>query len=584
MATQLSPPRRLPGGSPGGTGEAPVVDGRRWWVLVVLCTSLLIVSLDNTILNVALPSIARSFHASSSELQWIVDAYAVVFAGLLLVVGSVGDHVGRKRVLLAGLAVFAAGSALSAFSVSPDRLIAARAFMGIGGAAIMPSTLSILTNVFTAEQDRARAIGIWSGTTGIGIAVGPIVGGWLLSHFWWGSVFLVNVPIAAAGALAALFVVPDSKDPAARRPDPVGGVLSTVGMGSLLWGIIEAPSRGWSSVPVLGAVGGAIVVLGLFVAWERRSSHAMLDLSFFRFPRFSAAIGAMSFVIFALMGGLFLLTQYLQFSLGYSPFAAGIRVGPVALVILVVAPLSSVLVRFLGTKPVVSAGMATIAVGMALLSRTTVAGDYRSALPALLLLGVGTGLAFAPTTESVMGSVPKERTGVASGTNGTALQLGGALGVGVLGSLLATRYAVRLDTVLAHQHVPGSVLHVIDGSLGGALTVAHMVGGARGAALAAVSRQAFVSGMDLAMVVGSVAVGVGALLVLALLPTRSQSRPVPGPVVSAAEQEAPEDRVSRPGPARDTGRGLRRRPARPRPTWRRAWPTRRRPRPRHIAR
>jgi hypothetical protein len=272
---------------------------------------------------------------------------------------------------------------------------------------------------------------------------------------------------------------------------------------------------------VIGAISGAVLVLAVFVLWERRSTHAMLDLTFFRSRRFSAAIGAMSFVIFALMGALFLLTQYLQFSLGYSPFAAGLRVGPVALVILVVAPLSAVAVRLVGTKPVVGTGMALIALGMALLSRTTVAGDYGNALPALLLLGIGTGLAFAPSTESVMGSVPRQRTGVGSGTNGTALQLGGALGVGILGSLLASRYQGRLAAALAHTPVPTSILHLIDGSLAGALTVAQRVGGSRGAALASVSRHAFVSGMDLAMVVGAVAVALGATLVLAFLPNRS---------------------------------------------------------------
>jgi len=488
---------------------------------VVLCTSLLIVSLDNTILNVALPSIVRDFHASSSDLQWIVDSYAVLFAGLMLVLGSVGDHVGRKRVFMAGLVVFATGSALSAFSGSPHWLIASRALMGVGGAAIMPSTLSILTNVFTQERDRARAIGIWSGTTGIGIAVGPIAGGWLLAHFWWGSVFLINVPIALAGAVAAFWLVPESKDATAKRPDPVGGVLSTVGTGLLLWGIIEAPNQTWSSPRVLGALALAVVVLTSFVLWERRSTHPMLDLSFFRSRRFSAAIGSMSFVMFALMGALFLLTQYLQFSLGYSPFAAGLRVGPVALVILVVAPLSSLLVRGVGTKAIVASGMATIAVGMGLLSRTTTAGSYGAALPALLLLGIGTGLAFAPSTESVMGSVPREKTGMGSATNGTALQLGGALGVGVLGSLLASRYQGRLDPVLAHQAVPAPALRLIDSSLGGALAVAQRVGGAQGAALAGLARRAFVNGMDLAMVVGAVVVTVAAALVLAFLPSRS---------------------------------------------------------------
>jgi len=498
---------------------------RRWATLAVLCVSLLVVSLDNTILNVALPDIVRSLRASSSELQWIVDAYAIVFAGLLLALGSLGDRIGRKRVFVGGLAVFAMGSAASAFSGSPDTLIASRAFMGIGGAAIMPSTLSIITNVFSEDQERGRAIGIWSGTTGIGVSVGPIAGGWLLSHFWWGSVFLVNVPIAITGLVASIWLVPDSKNPHARRPDPLGVVLSVFGMGSLLWAIIEAPNRSWSSPLVVGALCGAAALLTCFVLWERHSDHAMLDLSFFGSRRFSAAIGSMSLVIFSLFGGLFLLTQYLQFSLGYSALQAGLRVGPIALTILFVAPASMFLVRRLGTKLVVFSGMSAIACGFGILSRTTLAGTYMDALPGLFLLGVGTGLALAPTTDAIMGSLPRERTGVGSATNGTALQLGGALGVGVLGSLLAARYRGILHPVLAHQAIPSSVASLINGSLGGALAVAAHAG-AQGAALARIARHAFVSGMDLAVVAAAIVVGIGALVAIALLPSRPEARSV----------------------------------------------------------
>jgi EmrB/QacA subfamily drug resistance transporter len=512
--------------------EGPAVDApialrtprRRWPILAVLCVSLLLVSLDNTILNVALPQIVRSMHATSSQLQWIVDAYAVVFAGLLLVMGSTGDRIGRKWVFEAGLVVFATGSALSAFSGTPDRLIAARALMGVGAAAIMPSTLSILTNVFTAPGDRARAIGIWSGTTGLGVAIGPIVGGWLLAHYWWGSVFLVNVPIAAVGLIATTLLVPNSKNPHTKRPDPLGAGLSIAGLGILLWGIIEAPTRSWTSPVVLAAIGAGVAVLGGFVAWERHCDHPMLELAFFRSRRFSVAMGAMAMVIFALMGALFLLTQYLQFSLGYTPLETGVRVAPIAVVLLVFAPLSTVLVRKFGTKPVVFTGMGTIAVGFGLLSQTTVAGSYLDALPALVCLGVGTGLAFAPCTESVMGSLPPEQAGVGSGTNSAALQIGGAMGVAVLGSLLNTRYQDRLTPLLAHQHVPPAIAHLITGSLGGALAVAQHVGGALGGALAAVARLAFVSGMGLALVVGSVVVSASALVVLALLPNRAERR------------------------------------------------------------
>ena len=498
---------------------------RRWPVLAVLCVSLLLVSLDNTILNVALPEIVRAMRATSSQLQWIVDAYAVVFAGLLLVFGSTGDRVGRKWVFLAGLIVFGSGSALSAFSGSPHRLIAARAVMGIGAAAIMPSTLSILTNVFTTASDRARAIGIWSGTTGLGVAIGPIVGGWLLAHYWWGSVFLVNVPIAAIGLVAAAWVVPNSKNPHAKRPDPLGAVLSTAGMGLLLWGIIEAPNKSWVAPEVLGTIMAGVAVLAGFVAWEHRSDHPMLELTFFRSRRFSVAMASMGMVIFALMGALFLLTQYLQFSLGYSALETGVRVGPIALLLLVFAPLSPLLVRKVGTKPVVFSGMGIIAAGLALLSRTTVHGSYLDAIPALVCLGVGTGLAFAPCTESVMGSLPPEQAGAGSGTNSSALQVGGAMGVAVLGSLLNTRYQDRIEPVLVHHAVPVPVAHLITGSLGGALAVAQAVGGALGSALAAVARLAFVSGMDLALTVGAAVVGMSALVTLVLLPNRADSRP-----------------------------------------------------------
>lgn len=494
---------------------------RRRAVLAVLCVSLLIVSLDNTILNVALPVMVRTMHASSTQLQWIVDAYAIVFAGLLLVAGSLGDRWGRKWIFVTGLALFAAGSAAAAFSGTPDRLIAARAFMGIGAAAIMPSTLSILANVFTAEHDRARAIGIWSGTTGLGVAVGPVVGGWLLAHYWWGSVFLVNVPIAALGLVATLWLVPNSKNPMSKRPDPIGSGLSVVGMALLLWGIIESSNRSWSSPLVIGAVVAAVVVLTVFARWELRSTHPMLELSFFRSRRFSAAVGAMGLVIFALMGGLFLLTQYLQFSLGYTPLQTGLRIAPIAAVLLVVAPLSSLIVRFLGTKPVVGTGMALIAVGLALLSRVTVHGTYLEALPAFLCMGLGVGLAFAPCTESVMGSLPPEQAGVGSATNGASLQVGGALGVAVLGSLLNTRYQSHMAPVLAHYPIPKPILSLITGSLGGALGVAHSVGGTLGASLATFARVSFISGMDLAVTAGAAVVGVAAVVVVFVLPSRS---------------------------------------------------------------
>ncbi len=510
----------------------------RWPVLAVLCVSLLVVSLDNTILNVAIPDIVRSLRAASSDLQWAIDAYSVVFAGLLLVLGNVGDRLGRKWVLAAGIVVFGLGSSASAFSGSPDRLIAARAFMGIGAAAIMPATLSILTNVYVDLEERSRAIGIWSATTGLGVAVGPVLGGWLLAHFWWGSVFLVNVPICVLGLVLVLAIVPNSRDERAMRPDVVGAVLSTGGMGVLLWGIIEAPTRTWTSPLVLGAVVAGAGVLLAFVLWERRSDHPMLELAFFRSRRFSTAIVGMALVIFALTGGLFLFTQYLQFLLGYSALATGLRIAPIAAILLVAAPASIALDRRFGTKPVVFAGMGLVAASFLLLSSTTVHGGYGNALPAFMMMGAGAGLAFAPCTAAVMGSVSLERAGVGSATNSAALQLGGATGVAVLGSLLNARYQGHLGALLAHRAVPHDVLQLVLGSLGGALTVAQQAGGHLGTELALGARQAFVDGMDLAVVAAAGVVAAASVVVLWLLPNRP-----PDGGATPRPADAPEDQI-----------------------------------------
>jgi len=506
---------------------------RRWVILSVLCVTLLLISLDNTILNVALPSIVRSLHATSSELQWIVDAYAVVFGGLLLTMGALGDRVGRKWVFMGGLVVFGGGSALAAWSPSPDRLIIARVVMGIGAAALMPCTLSILTNVFVSDRDRGRAIGIWSGTAGLGVAIGPILGGFLLVHYWWGSVFLINVPIAAVGLVATAFVIPNSKNPTAKRSDPVGAVLSIVGLGLLLWGIIEAPTQTWTSARIVGAFIAAPIILVLFVLWERRSDHPMLPMRFFRNRRYSAAIASLGLVLFALLGMFFLMTQYFQFVLGFDPLKTGLAIGPIALVLLVVAPLSVLIVRRLGTKIVVSSGLLLIAVGLGFLSETTVDSTYGDALPLFLLMGAGVGLALAPSTDSIMGSLPKDQAGVGSATSDTSMQIGGALGVGVLGTALAIRYRNFMTPLLAHRAIPASVNQLILGSIGGALAVAQHAPGNTGEALAQASRRAFISGMDLALIIAAVIVGVAGAVVLIALPSRpvSETHLEPPPVL-----------------------------------------------------
>ncbi|HUK68033.1 MAG TPA: MFS transporter [Streptosporangiaceae bacterium] len=544
-----------------GTREAPAPwtgesgqSRRRWLALAVLCVSLLIVNLDNTVLNVALPTLVRDLNATSSQLQWIVDSYALVFAGLLLVAGSLADRVGRKRTFMAGLIAFASASAWAAFSGSVPMLIAARASMGIGAALMMPSTLAIITDMFRDHHERQRAIGIWSGTSGLGIALGPIVGGLLLAHFWWGSVFLINVPIALAGLLCALPLVPDSRNDAALRPDLAGGLLSIVGLGLVLWSIIEAPVHGWASVQVVSAGIAGLVVLGAFAAWERATSHPMLNLRFFLRKRFSAAISSVGLVMFGLLGSLFILTQFLQFDLGYTALQAGIRVLPAAGMIAVIAPLSIVFVRAAGTKLTVAAGLLSIAVGLWQISGASVTSTYLDTLAGVILLGVGAGLAIPAATESVMGSLPRSDTGVGSATNGVFMQVGAALGVAVIGSLLATRYRDAMKAGLAPFRVPHVTDSTILGSIGGAQGVAAHLGGAAGALLGQLARAAFISGMDLGLRTGAAAALAGCALALAALPARPPADPVPA-APPAGGGTLP--RADAPGgrPARDHGPG-----------------------------
>jgi EmrB/QacA subfamily drug resistance transporter len=340
--------------------DPEVVHHRRWLTLAVLCGCLFVIVLDNSILNVAIPTLARSkgeggLGASASELQWIVDSYTLVFAGLLLTAGSLGDRFGRYRMLTIGLVIFGIGSGLSAFSGSSGWLTMTRGLMGVGGAAIMPATLSILTNVFTEPRERGKAIGIWAGCAGLA-GFGPIIGGTLLAHYWWGSVFLINLPVVLAGIVAAAFLVPDSRDPSTPRLDPLGALLSIVSLGSILWAVIEGPSHGWTSASVLTGMGVGALLLVAFFVWELTYSSPMLDMHFFKDPRFSAASGAIMLTFFALFGMLFVLTQYLQLVLGFSAVKAGVILIPQALVLMICAPLSSLLTRRWGNKLVVAGG------------------------------------------------------------------------------------------------------------------------------------------------------------------------------------------------------------------------------------
>jgi EmrB/QacA subfamily drug resistance transporter len=502
------------------TAPAAQPDPRRWWTLVVLCLSLLVIGLDNTILNVALPTLGRDLGASASQLQWIVDAYMLVFAGVLLSAGALGDRFGRRRALRLGLVIFGLGSALSAMATSSGMLIATRALMGVGGAFIMPSTLSILTAVFPANE-RPRAIGIWAGVSGLGIAIGPLTGGWLLEHGSWSLVFLVNLPFVAAALTAAHWLVPESRDPASPRLDLGGFALSFAGLTALVWGIIEAGgARGWGDPAVLAAFGFAAVVLAAFAAWELRVREPMLDVRLFRNRRFSAASAAISLAFFALFGMIFFLTQYLQSVLGYTALESGVRVMPVALGLIVGGPLSARLAQRFGAKLVVAAGLGLVSAALALLVATQVDSGYGLIAATLALLGVGIGMAMAPATESVMGALPAAKAGVGSAVNDTTRTTGGALGVAILGSLLSTGYRADMEAVT--QGLPAGARAAARDSLGGALTVAHQVGGATGARLADAAQAAFVNGMHAAALVAALIAAAGAVVALVALPARER--------------------------------------------------------------
>ena len=511
----------------------------RWWTLGVLCLSLLIVVIDNTIVNVALPTLSAELNASTSELQWIVDAYTLVFAALLLALGHVGDRYGRKLALQLGLVLFAATSLLAALATTSGQLIGARALMGIGAALVFPATLAILVNVFTDTRERAAAIGIWSACTGLAVALGPVTGGYLLEHFDWGAIFLVNLPVAAVAILAGWLLVPSSRDPEAGRMDWLGLVLSALGIGLVVWAIIEAPHLGWTSAAVVaGGLLGAALLAG-FVAWERRLVHPLLDVRLFRNARFSAASVSVAAAFFALFGFIFLITQYLQLVQGYSPLEAGLRTLPFAIATGVTSPLSIVAMHRWGSKLVVTAGLAVMAVGFVLASRLEVDTPYLGlTLVSMVTIAIGLGLTTGPATESIMGALPADRAGVGSAVNDTTRELGGTLGVAVVGSAFASLYGAALVDALSRSGLPAQTIAAAEESMAAALAVAGQLPLALATDVTTAARDAFIVGLSAGSLVAAGVAAAGAVAAALWLPAR-QSRirqdPVPtGPEPAAA--------------------------------------------------
>ena len=499
--------------------NSPLAHERRWWTLAVLCLSLTVISIDNTILNVALPSIVESLSARGSELQLLIDGYTIVFACLLLTAGSLGDKLGRKGILTIGLALFGMFSALAAFSQSADMLIVARALMGIGGACIYPSTLSILTNTFH-DRERGRAIGIWAGVSGLGVAIGPLAGGLLVEHFWWGSVFLVNVPICALAIVAGHFLVPTTERDPEHALDPIGAILSIVSLMALLFAIIEVPDRGISDPTVLISFVVGLVFLAGFAWWETHYEHPMLDLHFFQNPRFSAASATITLTFFALYGSTFLLTQYFQFVLEYSPLKAGALTAPVAVGIMVTAPQAPKLVERIGTKLVVVTGLSIVATGLLMYSVEPVMASLIGGGAVRLLFGIGMGLVIAPATESIMGSLPKAKAGVGSAVNDTTRQTGGALGVAIIGSVFAATYH---HVIKVPAGLPAGAVPMVHDSIGAALDAVTRfdLPAAIGASVHDAASDAFFRGMQVAAWGGTAVVVCAAIVAFRYLPARA---------------------------------------------------------------
>lgn len=493
---------------------------KRWWALGVLILSLFVISLDNTVMNVALPTLVRELGASSSQLQWIVDAYTLVFAGLLLTMGSLGDRFGRKGALQLGLLIFGTGSVIGAFSQTAGQLIATRALMGVGGALLMPATLSILTNIFPAEE-RARAIAIWAGIASLGFGIGPAVGGLMLDRFWWGSVLLVNAPVVVLALVLGRALIPTSKDPSAPKVDLVGAGLSVAGLSALLYGIIEGPRNGWADAVTVGWLAAGLAILGVFVAWELRREQPMLNVRFFRNPRFTAASTSVTLVFFAIAGTMFFLTQYLQFMLGYTPLQAGLRIIPIALAAAAGAPVGATMAKRLGTRVAVFAGLLVTASAFVVMATVNETSGYGIVLLAGVIGGFGNGIAVTPATDSIMGSLPREKAGVGSAVNDTTREVGGALGVAILGSLLSSVFSSGMADAV--RGLPAQAAEIARDGIGGALAVAQQVGGTPGRAIVDAAKTAFVDSAGVTMLVAAVVAVLGSLVALVWLPARERA-------------------------------------------------------------
>ena len=506
----------------GGAGD------RRWATLAVTCFATYVVLVEGSIVNVALPSIVRQLGADTTALKWVVDAYNLAFAALVLVGGTLSDRFGRRRSLIIGLVVFGAGNVLAALSGSTDSLIASRVIMGVGAALVFPTTLSIITNTFTDRAERARAIGIWGAMTGIGVASGPIIGGWLLESYYWGSIFVLILGAVVLALVAAVLVVPESADPANPPIDGWGVVLSTAGLAALVIAIIQGPDWGWTSGRTVAGFVASLVFLAAFVAWERRTPHPMLEVSFFRNPRFSAASGAIALAFFALFGFIFLITQYFQYVRNFGAFESGLRTLPVAISIAIAAISGTRLAVRFGNRLVVGTGLLLLGGSFAWIAVViTDTTPYSVIIGQMVMMGLGLGFTTAPATESIMGEVPKEKAGQGSAVNDATREVGGTLGVAVIGSVFASVYTAAIASSAVWSAAPAELSERAAEGIGLALGVVEasvpIVGTEVAAQLAEAARQAFIDGLVLGCVVAAAVALLGSVMVAVLLPAKPKT-------------------------------------------------------------
>ena len=502
--------------------------------LAVLLLCAFAVNVDTTIVNVALPTLSIELDASNKDLQWIIDAYTLVFAAFVLAAGALGDRFGRRRMLLIGLGIYLAGNAGASLVDSSGALTAFRVVMGLGAAVIFPATLSTIVHLFPERGERAKAIGLWGATTGIAVALGPIVGGALLELSGWQAAFWLKLPLAVAAIGLVIAYVPESGDPLRPRVDRGGLVLSTLAVLTLVYTVIEAPEQGWLAAQTVAGFVAASALVAAFIAYELRVPHPLLDMRLFKNPRFSAASAAVTFSFFALFGFIFLITQYFQVLRGYEPFETGVRLLPVALSTGTAAVLGTMLAVRIGNKAVVASGLGIAAVMFAWTSNVDNDTSYLEIAGQMILLGTGMGLTSAPATESIMGAVPSANAGVGSGVNDTTRELGGTLGVAVVGSVFASLYAAGFDGAPA-----GLPAEQASDSIGAAFAISDGLGGAAGEALRAVATAGFYDGLAAGCLVAAGVCAVGSIMVAALLP----SKPAPEPEAST-DAGAGEGRVA----------------------------------------